>query len=47
VDIAMWSSESPYDDVVAIKGHLALCAQRGDTIEEHVPHGPPASKRGA
>jgi uncharacterized protein (DUF427 family) len=34
VENAVWTYESPYDAVAAIKGHLAFYPDRVDTIEE-------------
>jgi uncharacterized protein (DUF427 family) len=38
-DNAVWSYETPYDDVKAIEGHLAFYPDRVDAIEE-LPLGP-------
>jgi uncharacterized protein (DUF427 family) len=40
VENAVWSYESPYDQVAPIKGHLAFYADRVDVIEE-LPAGAP------
>jgi len=41
VENAVWSYETPYDDMAPIAGHLAFYADRVDAIEER----PPASSR--
>ncbi|HKW93987.1 MAG TPA: DUF427 domain-containing protein [Methylomirabilota bacterium] len=40
VENAVWSYESPYEQVAAIKGHLAFYSDRIDAIEE-LPAGTP------
>jgi uncharacterized protein (DUF427 family) len=42
---AVWSYESPYDEVGEIKGHLAFYADRVDAIEERLPGGISAGPR--
>jgi len=37
VENAVWSYETPYDDVAAIAGYLAFYAGRVDAIEEQPP----------
>jgi uncharacterized protein (DUF427 family) len=44
---AVWTYESPYDAVVAIKDHLAFYPQRVDAIEEEGPVGGPPGAAGS
>ena len=45
VDNAVWSYESPYDEMVEIKDHLAFYADRVDAIEERPPDTTSAAPR--
>jgi uncharacterized protein (DUF427 family) len=38
VENAVWSYETPYDDMAPITGYLAFYADRVDAIEERPPH---------
>ena len=40
VENAVWSYETPYDDMTPITGYLAFYADRVDAIEERPPHPP-------
>jgi uncharacterized protein (DUF427 family) len=40
VENAVWSYETPYDDMAPITGYLAFYADRVDAIEERPPHPP-------
>ena len=45
VDNAVWSYESPYDEMGEIKDHLAFYADRVDAIEERPPDPTSAAPR--
>jgi uncharacterized protein (DUF427 family) len=40
VENAVWSYETPYDDMTPIAGYLAFYADRVDAIEERPPDPP-------
>lgn len=40
VENAVWSYETPYDDMTPITGYLAFYGDRVDAIEERPPHPP-------
>jgi uncharacterized protein (DUF427 family) len=40
VETAVWSYESPHDDMTAISGYLAFYRDRVDAIEERPPESP-------